>query len=190
MGGEEWVLGRTPQDLDQDAIRQKLTDRYNQDFVTEWNAVLRTSSVVAYQSNADADRKLEKLTGPTSPLLELLYFISHNTDLAPADVKTPFAAVAAVEPPGPPDKLPDHYIVASNKDYVEALGKLQSDIHALAQNPGAPDPAQLTQAGNSADAASQAVTKVIASGRWISSSGIRIKCGDCCRSRSRTWKRC
>ena len=34
---------------------------------------------------------------------------------------------------------------------------------ALAQNPGAPDPAQLTQAANSADAASGAVTKIITS---------------------------
>ncbi|MGA2346414.1 MAG: ImcF-related family protein, partial [Candidatus Sulfotelmatobacter sp.] len=162
MGGEEWVLGKNDiKDMDQDAMRQKLTDRYNQDFVKEWNNVLKTSAVAGYVSNADADRKLEKLTGPTSPLLELLYFISHNTDPAPADVKTPFAAVQAVEPPGPADKLPDHYVVPPNKEYVEALGKLQTDIHALAQNPGAPDPAQLTQAGNSADLASQAVTKVI-----------------------------
>ena len=164
MGGEEWVLGKNDiKDMDQDAMRQKLADRYNQDFVKEWNNVLKTSAVAGYASNADADRKLQKLTGPTSPLLELLYFISHNTDPAPVDVKAPFAAVQTVEPPGPADKLPDHYIVPPNKDYVEALGKLQTDIHALAQNPGAPDPAQLTSAGNSADLASQAVTKVVAS---------------------------
>ena len=164
MGGEEWVMGKNDiKDMDQDAMRQKLADRYNQDFVKEWNNVLKTSAVAGYASNADADRKLQKLTGPTSPLLELLYFISHNTDPAPVDVKAPFAAVQTVEPPGPADKLPDHYIVPPNKDYVEALGKLQTDIHALAQNPGAPDPAQLTSAGNSADLASQAVTKVVAS---------------------------
>jgi type VI secretion system protein ImpL len=164
MSGEEWVLGKNDlKDMDLDALRQKLTDRYNQDFVKEWNNVLKTSSVAGYASNADADKKLQKLTAPTSPLLELLYFISHNTDPAPTDVKLPFAAVQAVEPPGPADKLPDHYIVPPNKEYVEALGKLQTDIHALAQNPGAPDPAQLTQAGSSADLASQAVTKVVAS---------------------------
>ena len=69
----------------------------------------------------------------------------------------------AVEAGGPGRQAPDHYCAPTNKDYVEALGKLQSDIHALAQSPGAPDPAQLTQAGSSADAASSAVTKVIAS---------------------------
>jgi type VI secretion system protein ImpL len=162
LTGEEWVLGKTPQDQDQDAIRRSLTDRYNSDFVTEWNTVLKTSSVVAYQNNADADKKLEKLTGPTSPLLLLLYFISHNTDVAPADAKAHFGPVAAVEPPGPPDKPPDHYIVPANRDYIGALGKLQSDIHVLAQSQGAPDAAQLTQAGSSADAATQAVTTVIA----------------------------
>jgi type VI secretion system protein ImpL len=164
MSGEEWVLGKVAtQAIDLGVVQQKLTERYNQDFVTEWNTVLKSSSVAGYASNADADKKLEKLTGPTSPLLELLYFISHNTDVAPADAKAHFAPVAAVEPAGPADKAPDHYVVGSNKDYVEALGKLQSDIHALAQSPGSPDPAQLTQAGASADAASSTVTKIIAS---------------------------
>jgi type VI secretion system protein ImpL len=163
LGGEEWVLGKNElKDMDPDTMRQKLTDRYNQDFVSEWNTVLKTSSVPTFGGYADADRKLEKLTGPTSPLLELLYFISHNTDPA-ADAKTHFAPVQFVEPPGPADKPPDHLIVPANKDYIEALGKLQSDIHALAQSPGAPDPAQLTQAGSSADAALNAVTKVIGS---------------------------
>jgi type VI secretion system protein ImpL len=165
MGGEPWVVGKDDlKDMDPEVMRQGLTKRYNQEFVAEWNTVLRTSSVAGYGSNADADKKLEKLTGPTSPLLELLYFVSHNIDPAPAEVKTPFAPVQSVEPAGPPDKPPDKYIVSPNKDYVEALGKLQGDIHALAQNPGAPDPAQLTQAGTSADAASQAATKVIDSG--------------------------
>jgi type VI secretion system protein ImpL len=163
MGGEEWVLGKNDlKDMDPDTMRQKLSDRYNQDFVTEWNTVLKTSSVAGYVSNADADKKLEKMTGPTSPLLELLYFIAHNTDVAPADAKAHFGPVAAVEPAGPTDKLPDHYILPPNKDYVGALGKLQSDIHALAQSQGAPDPAQVAAAGTSADAASQAVTTTIA----------------------------
>ena len=166
MAGEEWVLGKDDAKAnDPDVIRQKLTDRYNQDFVTEWNAVLRSSSVVGYGTTyVEADKKLEKLTGPTSPLLELLYFISHNTDVAPADDKTHFAPVAVVEPPGPPDKLPEKYILPPNKEYIEALAKLQSDFHALAQNPGTPDPAQLTQAGVSADAATQAATKTIDAG--------------------------
>jgi len=162
LGGEEWVLGKNElKDMDPDTMRQKLTDRYNQDFVSEWNTVLKTSSVPTFGGYADADRKLEKLTGPTSPLLESLYFISHNTDPAPADVKKPFAAVQAVELPGPADKLPDYYVLPANKEYVEALAKLQIDIHALAPDSGTPDQAQLNQAWNSVDLALQAVNKVI-----------------------------
>jgi len=164
MSGEEWVLGKpVSQAIDLSVVQQKLTERYNTDFVNEWNSVLKTSSVAGYVSNADADRKLEKLTGPTSPLLELLYFISHNIDAAPADAKIHFAPVQAVEDPGPADKPPDHYVLPSNKEYIEALGKLKSDMHALAQSSGSPDPAQLAQAGNSAEAASSTVTKIIAS---------------------------
>lgn len=162
MSGEEWVLGSdAKKGIDQGSLRQKLTDRYDQDFVNEWNAVLKTSSVVGYASNADADKKLEKLTAPTSPLLELFYFVSHNTDVATPEVKIPFAPVAAVEPPGPPDKPPDRYISKSAEGYINALGKLQSDIHALAQSPGAPDPALLNQAAGSAGAARGAVTAII-----------------------------
>jgi len=165
MGGEEWVLGKdNTKAADPDVVRKNLTDRYDQDFVKEWNSVLRTSSVAAYGNNADADKKLARLTGPTSPLLELLYFISHNADPAPPDVKTPFAPVQAVEPPGPTDKPPEKYILPPNKEYVDALGKLGSDFHALAQNPGTPDPAQVKQATDSAQAATQAATRTVDSG--------------------------
>jgi type VI secretion system protein ImpL len=162
LGGEEWVVGKNEvKDMDPDAMRQKLSDRYNQDFVNEWNAELRASSVAGFGSYAAADKNLQKLVGPTSPLLELLYFIAHNTDVAPVDVKAHFAPVSAVEPAGPPDTLPDHYVLAPNKDYIDALGKVQSDIHALAESQGTPDPALVTAANTSADGALQAVTKTV-----------------------------
>ncbi len=161
MTGEEWVVGRIDaQEMDQAVLRQKLTERYDNDFVTEWNEVLKTSSVAGYASNADADKKLEKLTSPTSPLLELLYFISHNADAAPQDVKAPFAPVEAVEPPGPPDKPPDRYTEKTG-DYIKALSGLQAAIHELAQSPGAPDPTQLAAASTASGNASTSVTTII-----------------------------
>jgi type VI secretion system protein ImpL len=164
MSGEEWVLGKTgAQDIDQVMVKQKLTERYDQDFVKEWNEVLKTSSFTGYKDNADADKKLEKLTAPTSPLLVLLYFVSHNADIAPPEVKAPFAPVQAVAPPGPADKPPDRYISKATEDYVKALGKLQTDFHALAASPGAPDPSALVSAQGSAGAASTAVTNTITS---------------------------
>jgi hypothetical protein len=162
LGGEEWVVGKNDvRDMNPDVMRQKLSDRYNQDFVNEWNTVLRSSSVTGYGSYAAADKSLQKLVGPTSPLLELFYFIAHNTDVAPTDAKTHFAPVSAIEPPGSPDMLPDRYVLPPNNEYVAALGKLQMDIHALAQNSSATNPALLTQAGSSVESASQAATKLI-----------------------------
>ncbi|HEY3974383.1 MAG TPA: ImcF-related family protein [Candidatus Sulfotelmatobacter sp.] len=160
-GGDDWVLGPISKDMDQDILRQTLTDKYNQDFVNSWNAVLKNSSVLGYGSYVDADKKLSRLSGVTSPLLELLYFISHNTDPASPDIKKPFDPVATVEPPGPSDKLPDHYILPSNKDYIDALGNLQVTIHALAQGTGAPDPVELGKVNDAVTAAYQAVGKVI-----------------------------
>jgi type VI secretion system protein ImpL len=163
MGGEDWVLGQsTAQGVDPLALRQKLSTRYNQDFVNEWNTVLRSSSFKGYSTFADADGKLEKLVGPTSPLLELLYFISHNVDVAAQDVKSPFAAVQSVEPPGPADKPPDQYIVGKSVEYITALGRFQAAIHAVAQATGTADPALIAQVSATEGAASGAVTSIIA----------------------------
>jgi type VI protein secretion system component VasK len=115
--------------------------------------------VVGYGDFADAGRKLEKLTGPTSPLLELFWFISNNTAVSVPDVAAPFLPVQALEPPGAPDKLPDQYILTSNKDYIVALTKLQSDLAPLASNPT--DPTAASQVANSEGAAKVTVTQVM-----------------------------
>lgn len=159
MGGEEWVLGKSvAHGLDPAVVRQKLTDRYNQDFVNEWNTVLRTSSIAGYVSAADADKKLTKITDTKSPLMELFYFVSHNVDLASADVKAPFAPVQAIEPPGDATKLPDVLITPKTQDYMKALGGLDAVVHPLVQTPT--DPALLAQASAAQTAASTAVTTV------------------------------
>jgi type VI secretion system protein ImpL len=158
--GEEWVLGKaTALDLDQATLQQKLTERYQQDFINEWHAVLHDSSVAAYKDLNDAESKLGKLASSTSPLLELLWFISNNTDVGAANVTAPFLPVQAIEPPGPPDKMPDKYVLPNNEDYVLALSKLQSDVGALAQNKA--DPSLAQQALASATAAKNAVTKIV-----------------------------
>jgi type VI secretion system protein ImpL len=157
--GEEWVLGKTTAlELDQATLQQKLTQRYDDDFVSEWRAVLKESAVASYRDLNDAESKLGKLSSPTSPLLELFWFISHNTDVGVPAVTAPFLPVQTVEPPGPPDKLPDQFVLA-NKEYVLALSKLQSDIGALAKNSS--DPLLIKQVSDSATAAKDSVTKII-----------------------------
>ena len=150
--------------MDPGVVRQKLTDRYNQDFVNEWNTVLKTSSVAGYGEQ----RRCRQEAGKTYRAdvafvgVAVLHFAQHGR--GPGGRENAFCAGAGGRAAGPGRTRPRiTTLFPSNKEYVEALGKLQSDIHALAQSPGSPDPAQLTQAGASADAASNAVTKMIAS---------------------------
>ena len=155
--GEEWVLGKTTAlELDQASLQQKLTERYQQDFVNEWRMVLHDSSVAPYKDFNDAASKLDKLASPTSPLLELFWFISNNTDVGVASVTAPFLPVQAIEPPGAPDRLPDKYVLPNNQDYVLGLSKLQKDVGDLAQSKGDPKPVS-----DSATAAKDAVTKIL-----------------------------
>lgn len=151
--GEEWVLGKnTASQLDPATLQQKLTERYYQDFITEWRNVLERSHVVNFKLD-EAGNRLEKLTSATSPLLELLWFIAHNTDVGVPDVNDVFAPVHAIEPPGPAEGLPTAYVVPANKDYVGSLAKLQTDIVAIIRSPSGNDPNLNAQALNSAEAA-------------------------------------
>lgn len=160
MAVEDWVLGKaTASELDQATIQSKLRERYYQDFTTEWLQVLKTSSVSGYRDYGDAAQKLHELSGLTSPLLELFWFISHHTSTSESGVTSPFLPVQAIEPPGPADKLPDAYIQPSNKDYILALAKLQTEVASLSANPA--DPGSAQKVNESASAAMGVVAQVV-----------------------------
>ena len=154
IGGEKWVLGDVAaSQLDPAVLQQKLSQRYYEDFVNEWRNLFASSHVVKFQRQ-EAVQLLEKLSGPTSPMLELFWFVSHNTDVGVPEVSKPFAPIQAIEPPGPADRLPDQFILPSNRDYVLALQKLGSDLNVALQSPqGLGDPAAAAQIRNSAGAA-------------------------------------
>jgi type VI secretion system protein ImpL len=161
LAAEEWVLGKTTAtELNQTSLQQQLMQRYQQDFVKEWRAVLQTSYVPAYRDANDADQKLGSLTGPTSPLLEFLWFVSANTNVD--SVRDPFASVEALEPPTPPEAKPDKYQQPADANYIQALTNLQGSVHILAQSPaGAGDAnavsAVMTAAAQAKGAATQAI---------------------------------
>jgi type VI secretion system protein ImpL len=161
IGGEKWVLGDVAaSQLDPSVLQQKLSQRYYEDFVNEWRNLFATSHVVKFQRH-EAVPVLEKLSGPTSPMLELFWFVSHNTDVGVPEVSKPFAPVQAVEPPGPADRLPDQFVLPSNRDYVVALQRLGSDFNVALQSPqGLGDPAAAAQIRNSAGAARVVVAQV------------------------------
>jgi type VI secretion system protein ImpL len=141
---EDWVLGRlVASQLDQATLQQQLTDRYHSDFIKEWRTVLQLSAVHNYANFHDSDVKLARLISPSSPLLELFWFVSHNTNVQSQQVIDSFQPVQSVVPPGPADQ----YILPSNQSYVQALTKLKAQIDLLANSPtGAGDTNLVTQA--------------------------------------------
>ncbi len=165
IGADECVMGSTDAlGLDPLSIQHQLTQMYNDEFVKEWNTVLKTSRFRGYRGDwPDADTKLQKLTDPGSPQMELLYFISHNVNPAPADLKTPFKAVQQVEDPAPTDSdtPPDKYLGPATSKYIDALVALDVAVHALAQNSS--DQTLLAPASDAAAKARQAASTISSS---------------------------
>ncbi len=155
---EDWVLGKLiSQQLDPATLQQQLTDRYNTEFIKEWRTVLQTSAVRGFGNFHDADLKLGRLISPSSPMLELFWFVSHNTHVPLQQITDSFQPVQSVVPDGPPLQ----YILPSNQSYVEALTKLKSQASLLASSPtGTADPAQVTQALSAVQDANGAVSQM------------------------------
>jgi type VI secretion system protein ImpL len=85
----------------------------------------------------DAAAKLTVLAGNNSPLLALIYTVSHNTAVANPQIADTFQSAQALVPP----ESVDRFIAPSNTPYVTGLLGLQGSVAQVAQNPaGATDP--------------------------------------------------
>lgn len=61
FSGEEWVLGpKTAQNVDTAKAAQDLQVRYQQDYINQWRAFLKSANVVRYNSVSDAAQKLAR----------------------------------------------------------------------------------------------------------------------------------
>ncbi len=140
--GEPWVLGdQAPPSLDRSNLTQQLTARYQQDFQSEWRSYLHSAQVVHYRNLNDAGSKLQILSNPASPLLELLFAASHNTAVANPVIQKEFQPTQAVVAPESPDKL----VGSGNQTYVTGLLGLQGAVAQVAQDPtAATNPAAVT----------------------------------------------
>ena len=151
FSGEDWVLGEhinAAQDRAQ--LKQNLTVRYDQDLLKTWQAYLNATTVLPYQSIPDAVNKLDKMTGPESPLLRVLCVAAENTKGAP----TAFQPIQSVTPPGCASKL----VGSAATPYMNGLIALKGSLQSVAStNP--PDPNAVTAANNAATQAD-----VVASG--------------------------
>lgn len=162
LAAEEWVLGKTTaSDLDPATLQQRLVARYTTDYVDEWQNVLKGAHVSDFGLK-EADQKLDRLTAPDSPLLELLWFVSSNTNVD--HVKDVFASVQNAVTPGPPDKLPEQLKQQSNDGYVQSLGALRNNLDVLMNSPtGSTDANLVNQVNSTAASARSAATQLAGS---------------------------
>ncbi len=146
LSNEEWVLGKiASESLDRDKLQQALRQRYYSDFLDQWRNVLKTSEVLRFTGFPDAKHKLDKLSGQSSPLLELFWFVSQNTNVERDQIKNAFQPVQTVVPPGGPTDSPK-YIQPANQRYIDALRNLQAAIDQQSGNQA--DPTLIAQSNN------------------------------------------
>lgn len=161
--GEAWVLGdQAPPSLDRATLTQQLTTRYTADFLSQWHAFLEAANVVRYRNLQDASAKLTTLAGNNSPLLALIFTVSHNTEVADPQIANTFQPAQSLVPPGSVDR----FIAPGNQSYVNGLLGLQGSVAQVAQNPaGATDPAAAMPIISAATAAHMAARQTAQSFR-------------------------
>jgi len=158
--GEIWVLGNQgAAGLDTAGLAKDLTAQFSIDYLKEWHQFLLSAHVAPCGGIREAPKELAALSGPASPILELLFVISHNTAVADQTIKSVFQPAQAVVDPNATDRLVG---AGNNKDYVTALGTLGLNLdQAVAQNPAiATDPAAFALVAPQVVAAKGAVQQV------------------------------
>ncbi len=129
--GEPWVLGsQAGGPVDVYGLQQKLTERYQKEFIEAWRSFLAAARVVPYRDPQDASRKLDALSGNQSPLLELLYLVSKNVS-GNADLARAFQPAVAVVPASEPGV----FVGKTNKSYLGALLDLKGAFDQVRQTP-------------------------------------------------------
>jgi type VI secretion system protein ImpL len=134
FAGEDWVLG--PQSsitVQGQALSQKLAERYATDFSAQWQAYLRSATVVRYRSLSDARQKLESLSSPNSALLALIFTASRNTTAAGGLIMREFQPTQALVPA----TLSGRFVAPGNTAYVNGLIGLEGAVSQFTQDPSA-----------------------------------------------------
>ena len=122
FSGEEWVLGpKTAQNLDTAKLAQDLQVRYQQDYINQWRAFLKSANVLHYNSIADAAHKLSKTSSNQSPLLALFCLAAQNTAFDQPDIANAFQPLQKVVPPN----CQEQFIGSPNAAYMTNLGGIQ-----------------------------------------------------------------
>jgi type VI secretion system protein ImpL len=138
--GETWVLGAAAgESLNAAAITKELSGQYSSDFLKEWHEFLINARVGSCGTLKEAPTRLNQLSGPASPLLELFYTVSHNTAVSDPAIKNTFQPAQALVDPNATERL----IGGGNAAYITALSQLAGAVDLVAQNPAAATDAAL-----------------------------------------------
>jgi type VI secretion system protein ImpL len=159
--GEEWVVpavpGATP---DLSTLPGQLQKQYVADYLATWRGYMNATHFTGYQSLDDAAAKLDTLSSPSSPILELFWLISSNTTVALPEIAEAFKAPQAVVPGANPSNV---YVAPGNQPYIQALQTLKGAIQSVSQNPAtANDPTPILQAATTADSAAANIRSAFA----------------------------
>jgi type VI secretion system protein ImpL len=142
FSGEQWVSGpKTAQNLDTAKLAQDLQVRYQQDYINQWRAFLKSANVVHYSSLQDAAQKLAKTSSNQSPLLALFCLAAQNTSVDQPDIAEAFEPVQAVVPPN----CQEQYIGQPNANYVRNLSGIQACLDQVNNAPAEQKEAAKTQ---------------------------------------------
>jgi len=137
FGGESWVLGdNAGQGLDENKIRADLATQYPIDFIAQWKDFLAKANEAGCGSLKETPDKLTALAGSGSPLLELLYTVSHNTAVDDPQIRSTFQASQKMVD----SEAVSNFIGPGNKDYVGQLLNIAGVVSQIASAPPSNDP--------------------------------------------------
>ncbi|HXE12006.1 MAG TPA: type VI secretion system membrane subunit TssM [Bryobacteraceae bacterium] len=170
--GEPCVLGSAAQSAARPNAPQsgQLKTLYGQTYIQAWKNFISSTSVQPFHSTAEAAKNLDILADNRSPLLAVLFLVSHNTSFATkvpakqakatdanAEIDRVFQPVHEVVNPDNQDRL----IGDPNRDFMNALGELQQ-IMAQSQSrpPADPDPNLEQNAQQAVDKGLEAVRQI------------------------------
>lgn len=131
---DEWVLGEGAKALTRGVNSADVRSLYEADYIRGWRDYVKSASVVALGGPSDASRKLDKLTGNRSPLLELLCEVSANAAETSNEIASAFQPVNDVV------KSPCYNLVVqeSTVAYRNALNEFKSCIDRYQEDPSKP----------------------------------------------------
>jgi type VI secretion system protein ImpL len=157
FSGEAWVLGdQAPASLDTKTLTPQLASRYLADYQSEWRTFLKSATVVRYQNLRDAGGKLQIMSSPNTPLLQLFCTISQNTHVANPDIAKEFQPAQVL---AQPDSCTVKLINDKNATYINGLMALQGAVSLATSNPSPPTPEQLQPIASAAVSAHGAASQ-------------------------------